>query len=51
MFAKKLVLGINIIFDILKDPTIFHRGCLKEITYHDNNNTTKEFVLNVFYGP
>jgi len=35
---------MNIIFDILKDPTIFHKGCLIEITYHGNINTTKKIV-------
>ncbi len=42
---------MNIIFDILKDLTIFHRGCFEEITGHNNINTTKKSVLNVFYGP
>jgi hypothetical protein len=51
MFANKLVLVLNIIFDILKDPINFHKGCLIEITYHGNINTIKKFVLNVFYRP
>jgi len=50
MFVKTLVhvlwcMCINIIFNILKDPTIFHKVCLIEITYYDNINTTNEFVL------
>jgi len=34
--------ALTLSFDILKYPTIFHKGCLKEITCHDNINTTNE---------
>ncbi len=36
---------INIIFDILKDPIIFHRGCLIKIICHDNINTTNFYFF------
>jgi hypothetical protein len=39
---------MNIIFDILKDPTIFNKGCLIKFTYHDNINTTKILFFKCF---
>jgi hypothetical protein len=38
----KHMFALNIIFDILKDSTIFHKGCVIEITCHGNINTNKK---------